>query len=84
MKIAVISTTIGAPWGGSEELWATMVMVALDQGHEVITSICQWSCAVPKIVSLQAKGAKLLSRPLPKRGKLWNYHQMQHETSKAG
>jgi len=39
MKIAVISTTTGAPWGGSEELWATMVMVALDQGHEVITSI---------------------------------------------
>jgi len=70
MKIAVISTTIGAPWGGSEELWAAMAEVALDQGHEVIASIYQWSCEVPKIVNLQAKGAQILPRPLPKRGKL--------------
>jgi len=70
MKIAVISTTTGAPWGGSEELWSEMVEVALDQGNEVVAAIYQWSCTVPKVVTLQAKGAQILSRPLPKRGKL--------------
>jgi glycosyltransferase involved in cell wall biosynthesis len=70
MKIAIISTTLGAPWGGSEELWAAMAEAALDQGHEVIAAIYQWSCSVPRIVNLQAKGAQILPRPLPKRGKL--------------
>lgn len=73
MKIAVISTTLGAPWGGSEELWAAMAEVALAQGHEVITAIYQWSCAVPKIANLQAKGVQILSRSLPKRGKLGKF-----------
>ena len=35
MKIGVISTWNGTSWGGSEELWATMVDEALKQGLEV-------------------------------------------------
>ena len=70
MKIAVISTTIGAPWGGSEELWSDMAEVALDHGHGIVSAIYQWSSTVPKIVNLQTKGAVTLPRALPKIGKL--------------
>lgn len=40
MKIGVISTLNGVPWGGSEELWASMVEEALKERLEVAVSLC--------------------------------------------
>jgi glycosyltransferase involved in cell wall biosynthesis len=40
MKIGVISTVNGLAWGGSEELWATMVNEASKAGLQVAVSIC--------------------------------------------
>jgi hypothetical protein len=34
MKIGIISTMYGAPWGGSEELWAATALEARNAGHE--------------------------------------------------
>jgi len=49
MKIAVISTALGAPWGGSEELWSDRADVALAHGHGIVSAIYQWSIVVPKL-----------------------------------
>jgi glycosyltransferase involved in cell wall biosynthesis len=40
MKIAVISTPTGIRWGGSEELWATMVDSGLNENLQLAVSIC--------------------------------------------
>lgn len=63
MRIAVISTMAGYPWGGSEELWAAMVDEALDKSFDVAVSVYQWSTTPPKILALQQKGALILKRP---------------------
>ncbi len=64
MKIAVISTMKGYPWGGSEELWAEMVNDALEQKIETIVSIYDWHSMPSKISIIQQKGAVILQRPL--------------------
>jgi glycosyltransferase involved in cell wall biosynthesis len=63
MKIAIISTLKGGPWGGSEELWAAMAHAAIEHGHEVLISTLRWSEPHPKLISLRAHGAKLYYRP---------------------
>ncbi len=63
MRIAIISTMSGFPWGGSEYLWAAMAEQALLEGHEVFISIYDWSVNHPAIIQLRHKGAQLLLRP---------------------
>ena len=41
MKIAVISILNGIRWGGSEELWATMINSGLNEDLEIAVSICR-------------------------------------------
>ncbi len=64
MRIAVVSTMTGAPWGGSEELWADMAHSALSAGDHVAIS----RAALPvQVERLLARGAKTLpyENPLP-------------------
>ncbi|AFZ02042.1 glycosyltransferase family 4 protein [Calothrix sp. PCC 6303] len=60
-KIAVISTTAGYPWGGSEYLWAAMVEQALLEGHEVLVSVNELAVTHSSVIKLQEQGAKIFS-----------------------
>jgi glycosyltransferase involved in cell wall biosynthesis len=66
MKIAVVSTIYGSPWGGSEELWAAMLDEALDGGHEVAVSLYRWPSVPSRVAALQERGMRLCRRPLPR------------------
>jgi glycosyltransferase involved in cell wall biosynthesis len=57
-----MSTMSSAPWGGSEELWATTALEALQAGHEVTASVFGWSNESPKLAELERRGVKVLRR----------------------
>jgi glycosyltransferase involved in cell wall biosynthesis len=61
MKIGVISTWNGSPWGGSEELWATMVEDAFKQHLEVAVSICDGALIPSKYPSFH-NGVRVFRR----------------------
>jgi glycosyltransferase involved in cell wall biosynthesis len=65
MRIGIISTMSGYPWGGSEELWAATALEALDAGHEVFVSVFGWSDKAPKLRELERRGVKILYRYNP-------------------
>lgn len=67
MRIAVISTMLGQPWTGSEELWAATVEAALDGGDEVLVSLWKWPALPPRVAELQSKGVKFSFRKRPGR-----------------
>ncbi len=62
LRIGIISTMGGAPWGGSEELWAATALEALDVSHEVFVSVVGWANEAPKLRELSSRGAKILHR----------------------
>ena len=66
MKVAVVSLMQSDPWGGSEELWAEMAHAALDAGHEVAVSVLRWPTLHARLLGLQRKGARVLTRALPR------------------
>lgn len=66
MRIAVISTMSGFPWGGSEELWAAMAGDALKQGHDVAVATYRWPELHPRILALGRQGARVFTRRRPK------------------
>jgi L-malate glycosyltransferase len=70
MKIGIISTMSGFPWGGSEYLWVALAKQALLEGHEVLISINDWSVSQPEIIQLQQIGAHLIPRARSKPKKL--------------
>ena len=51
------------PWGGSEALWAKTARCALNEGHQVLISVFDWSVDQPAIRDLCAGGAVLHVRP---------------------
>jgi L-malate glycosyltransferase len=61
-RILFISTMCGFPWGGSEYLWAESAEQALQDGHEVLISLLDWSIHHPRVKLLQRQGAQLLPR----------------------
>ena len=65
IKIAIISTMGGSPWGGSEELWASMAQEAIMSGDSVALSVYGWPGIPPKIAELQRRGAQLYQRINP-------------------
>jgi glycosyltransferase involved in cell wall biosynthesis len=65
MRIGIISTMVGYPWGGSEELWAATALEALDAGHEVFVSVLGWTDKAPKLRELELRGANILYRHNP-------------------
>ncbi|MCK6648777.1 MAG: glycosyltransferase family 4 protein [Bacteroidia bacterium] len=52
----------GAPWGGSEELWARSAEYAIEKGHEVIISVYNWGDLHSKLNLLEKKGATIILR----------------------
>ena len=62
LKIGIISTMDGFPWGGSEELWAATALEALKAGHEVFVSVHGWADEAPKVGELERHGAKIFRR----------------------
>lgn len=56
------------PWGGSEELWAQTARCALDEGHQVLISVFDWSVEQPAIRELGARGAVLHVRSRRRKG----------------
>ena len=48
IKLAIISTMGGSPWGGSEELWASMAQEAITAGDSVALSVYRWPSIPPK------------------------------------
>src|SRR5258705_5127200 len=62
MKIGVISTLTGVSWGGSEELWATMVDEASKEGLEVVVSICHEASIPSRCPAIQHNGVRVLRR----------------------
>jgi len=63
MKIAIITTMAGHPWGGSEELWVAMVNEAINENHKVVVSVYNWHKPLhPKIQIIKEKGAIVSKR----------------------
>ena len=54
-----------APWGGSEELWARMAEVALEDGHQVWTLTTSWPETPQTLQRLKERGAKVAFKELP-------------------
>jgi len=65
IKIAIISTMGGSPWGGSEELWASMAQEAIMSGDSIALSVYRWPSIPPKVAELQRRGAQLYQRINP-------------------
>ena len=63
-RILFISTN-PAPWGGSEEMWYTLALRALSEGHEVMVSVFKHPSLHPRIKILAAAGAMIHRRSLP-------------------
>ena len=64
-KLAIISTMGGSPWGGSEELWASMAQEAINSGNSVAVSVYRWPNLPPKVADLQRRGAQIYKRTNP-------------------
>lgn len=61
-RIAVLSTMEGAPWGGSEELWAAAADEALEAGHTVGLFLRRWPETPASVRALVERGASLHAR----------------------
>jgi glycosyltransferase involved in cell wall biosynthesis len=57
MRIAFVSLMGGLPWGGSEALWYSIALFALQQGDEVFVSVYAWGKPHNKLKQLQQMGA---------------------------
>jgi glycosyltransferase involved in cell wall biosynthesis len=61
-RIAIISTMNGAPWGGSEALWAQVAVDLHAQGHDVRCSVYSRSRGHARILKLQSQGVPVSFR----------------------
>jgi L-malate glycosyltransferase len=59
MNILFITTMSSCNWGGSEELWYSTALFAIEQGNTVIVSSAFEKEIHPKLLDLQSKGAIL-------------------------
>lgn len=62
MRLCFITSMFGAPWAGSESLWARTALAALDEGHDVAIVSKRWDDLPPAILELQDRGATLFLR----------------------
>jgi glycosyltransferase involved in cell wall biosynthesis len=56
MRIAMVSSMEGVPWGGSEELWSQAALHLASQGHQVFVSVKGFSSVPRRIQQLQESG----------------------------
>lgn len=66
MRIGVVSTMDGYPWGGSEELWAEAARAALRDRLSVGVSVNRWPSIPPGVARLSQEGAQVFSRLGPR------------------
>jgi glycosyltransferase involved in cell wall biosynthesis len=59
MKFAFVSTMIGYPWGGSEELWSQAAIQLKRDGHSAQALVVHYPQLSPKVVALAKQGIKL-------------------------
>jgi len=57
-----VSNMNGAPWGGSEELWAGAALRLAKEGTSVAASICSWSPLHAKVTELAHAGVAIQVR----------------------
>jgi len=57
MRLGIVSLMGGLPWGGSEALWYSIALHALQQGDEVFVSVYDWGKTHKKLDYLKQKGA---------------------------
>lgn len=62
IKITFISTMQGFPWGGSEELWFNIALLALEKNYEIQVCTHDWISLPLKINQLKDKGANIVTR----------------------
>ncbi|MFL6618809.1 MAG: glycosyltransferase family 4 protein [Povalibacter sp.] len=67
MRIAFLTTMATAPWGGSEALWASTALRALDKGHEVFASVYEWPTIPGPVTELKNRGAQVDFRKVGRR-----------------
>lgn len=64
MRLLFFSSMRGAPWGGSEELWAAAAREAIRAGHDVCVCVFDWRPRAGQVEDLERLGAKVITRPL--------------------
>lgn len=62
MRFAFISTMVGLPWGGSEELWSQAALRLQERGHQISASVAWWPQLSPKVTGLSKRGIDVCVR----------------------
>lgn len=65
MKLALISTILGYPWGGADTLWTRAAEAALDRGDQVLLSVSPTVASHPRVTAMKDAGAEIVLRTLP-------------------
>ena len=63
MKIAVVSTILGYPWGGADAVWTAAAEAAARRGDQLLLAISSLALPHPRVAALLAGGATLHLRP---------------------
>jgi glycosyltransferase involved in cell wall biosynthesis len=64
-RILFVSTMVGSPWGGSEELWSRAALEFAAQGVPVSANVHMWSPPHPRTLELIDRGVEVRFRPIP-------------------
>lgn len=75
MRIAFITTMLGAPWGASEELWSQTAVQLSQAGHQVQALVPYWPRLSDKVTALRDHGVRLETYPSYHAGQIrsvWN------------
>lgn len=65
MRFVFVTTMLGAPWGGSEELWSQAATQLLRSGHEVHALVPYWPLPSKGILALAQHGIAVRTVPTP-------------------
>lgn len=70
MRLAFVTTMAGAPWGGSEELWAAAARRAVEAGHQVTAFVYDHGEPPARVRALRELGAAVVARRRPIHGRI--------------
>jgi glycosyltransferase involved in cell wall biosynthesis len=62
-RILFVSTQVGDPWGGCEELWSRTAQNLVNTGFDVIASVREWNPLHERVLSLIDTGIEVAVRP---------------------
>src|SRR5262245_602797 len=65
MRFVFLSTMLGSPWGGSEELWSQAALRLRRGGNHVAASAIWWPQPSPKVTALARAGIDIRFRNNP-------------------